>query len=381
MAYVIRPSERASFKRCRRQWDLSAHTRQNLEAADPPPRELDLGEAIRDALAVYYFPGMWEWNRSIVLPLVRSAFESSIARQLGGRADARAQEERALGLALLERYFVWAPSVDRFWPVRIETDFAVHIPNPRTPGHDLVCDAGEVRYEGRVCMLVVDEADAYWIVDHRVARNGWTDVDQLLLDEPAVSACWAWELFYLGMRIAGTITNELRADMEEEIAEHGAERALETDLPRASGPGHRRMYAQPGTQPAPGVAQETDGPFRRTRIARSRAELDRAGELLAWEALDMVDPHVRIYPNPQPIHCRACAFRDPCLALSAGEDPRPLLDAKFRTRPPVQIEEGRLGGVTWGMNRGAMPMDSRARERQRLPQRKHEHRPGGDYDA
>ena len=28
----------------------------------------------------------------------------------------------------------------------------------------------------------------------------------------------------------------------------------------------------------------------------------------------------------------------------------------FRARPPEELEEGRLGGSTWGMGRGAMPV-------------------------
>ncbi|MGH8905324.1 MAG: hypothetical protein ACRD0K_02105 [Egibacteraceae bacterium] len=378
MAYVIRPAERASFKRCRRQWDMSSRARQSLERADALPRDLDLGEAIRDALAVYYFPGMWEWNRAIVLPLARSAFEKSVARQVGPDVDG-AVEERALGLQLLESYFAWAPSADRFWPVRVETDFTANVPDPRASGHDLVSpEAGEVRYEGRIPMLVVDEADAYWLIEHRVVWDSWTDVDQLLLDEVGVAACWAWELFYMGMRVAGTITNELRVDLAQESGSAPAQRGTDGLVAEAAavvGPGHRRMYAQAASEPVPGVIQEGDGPFRRTRIARGRAELDRAGEQLAWEALDMVDPELRVYPNPQPAHCRTCDCCGPCLALSAGEDPGPILAARYRPRPPERVEEGRLGGVTWGMSRGAMPMESRARERQRLP------RPGGDHDA
>ncbi len=296
-------------------------------------------------------------------------------RQVGVGADMDADdamEEQARGLRLLERYFAWAPSVDRFWPVRVETDFAVQVPDPRKPGHDLVSpEMGEIRYEGRIPMLMVDEADAYWIVQHHVVSDGWTGVDELLLDEEAVSACWAWERFYLGMRIAGTIVNELRADLEPQVQENS--HRAEVGVP--VGPRHRRMYVQAASQPAPGVVQEGDGPFRRTRIARSQIELECAGEQLAWEALDMVDPNLRVYPNPSPEHCRICAYRRPCLAVNIGEDPGPVLTSEFRQRPRQQVEEGRLGGVTWSMSRGAMPMDSRAREHQRLPQPGD--RPGG----
>jgi hypothetical protein len=58
MAYRFTPADRGAFKRCRRQWDLGARERQNWEPARPAAVP-DLDLAVRDALAVYYFPGMW----------------------------------------------------------------------------------------------------------------------------------------------------------------------------------------------------------------------------------------------------------------------------------------------------------------------------------
>ncbi|HEX4907114.1 MAG TPA: hypothetical protein VFW32_00835 [Actinomycetes bacterium] len=69
MAYRFTPADRGAFKRCRRQWDFGARERRNYEPARPAAVP-DLDLAVRDALAVYYFPGMWDWQRSVVLPLV-----------------------------------------------------------------------------------------------------------------------------------------------------------------------------------------------------------------------------------------------------------------------------------------------------------------------
>ena len=82
MAYRFTPADRGAFKRCRRQWDFGARERQNLEPAEAAAPDLEL--AVRDALAVYYFPGMWDWQRSVVLPLVLQG----LARSLGGPAAA-----------------------------------------------------------------------------------------------------------------------------------------------------------------------------------------------------------------------------------------------------------------------------------------------------
>jgi hypothetical protein len=131
MSFVITAADRASFKRCRRQWDLGAGTRQNLELRQPPAAA-DLDRAPRDALAVYYYPGMWDWDRGVRLPLVIRGLERALARQLqrcGEAADAgRWHEQLEAGRGLLARYFEWAPTVDRFAPVLAETDYQVTVP-------------------------------------------------------------------------------------------------------------------------------------------------------------------------------------------------------------------------------------------------------------
>jgi len=40
----------------------------------------------------------------------------------------RWREQLDEGRALLARYFEWAPTVDRFAPVLVETDFEVNVP-------------------------------------------------------------------------------------------------------------------------------------------------------------------------------------------------------------------------------------------------------------
>src|SRR5919205_2941661 len=115
MAYELRPWDREWFKRCRRAWDLGSRTRQNLEPLATPASSfrLDLDRALRDALAVYYFPGMWEWDRNVVLPLAFQAFTKAMTTQRENHetttpltAEEREDWERQLadGKELLQQY-------------------------------------------------------------------------------------------------------------------------------------------------------------------------------------------------------------------------------------------------------------------------------------
>ena len=61
--YRITAEERTRFKRCRRQWDFASPHRRNLRSlAFVEPA---LPSALKDALAVYYYPGTWDWQHEV----------------------------------------------------------------------------------------------------------------------------------------------------------------------------------------------------------------------------------------------------------------------------------------------------------------------------
>lgn len=345
MVYVLTAADREAFTRCRRAWDLGARARRGLEPA-APPAGFDLARALRDALAVYYFPGMWDWERAIVQPLADRALERSYAAEraafeggpgaggAGPGRDGGSREEdggareddggareddggRAwdgllrTGRDLVERYGGWAPGVDRFTPLRVETDFEATVPDPARPGHDLPGpDGSGVRYRGRVDVLVADDDGRHWVVAHRVSQAAFAGRELLRLDEDGLSSCWGWQRCYLDAPISGTLYNEVRI--------------------------------------------VGDPHFRRTAVPRSRVELDRFEERLAGLAQEMTSPALQVYPSPTADHCRACSFRAPCLAMNDGSDVAGAL-AAYRPLPPDELVEGRLGGTSWSMGRGAAP--------------------------
>jgi hypothetical protein len=379
MPFVITAADRASFLRCRRQWDFGARTRQDLEPLRPALPDLD--RAVRDALAVYYFPGMWDWDRGVRLPLVVQELERALdrQRQRGGGGSDRAdpagapwQQALEAGRALLASYFAWAPATDRFSPVLVETDFEVDVLDPARPGSGLVTPDGQViRYTGRVDLMAVDARDAYWIVRHRVVDGDWPPTEQLISDEEQVAACWAWEQFYLGMAMTGILWNEVRRPPGPAAARPRPRRPWWRRSARAAGPAvrqhepsgggrsipqHRRMYVQASPPPRiEPIEQQTEDGYRRTWLRRSQADVAEAGRRLAADLAEMARPDAGVYPEPSDRNCPPCPFLDPCQALMDGHDAGPILRSGYRSRPPDGPEEGRLGGRAWGMGRGAAP--------------------------
>ncbi len=371
IALLISPEERHLFRRCRRAWDFGSPNRQNREPRDTPPRP-DLGEAMRAALAVWYFPGMWEWPRAIVLPRALQAFDQALSGApttkevlAGGPASKEAVETAR---AVLEGYFTWAPTVDAFAPVRVEADFEAGVPDPRTPGEELVDGDGRpVRYHDRIHVLIVDAHDAYWVVEHRLAEDGWADRDELLLAERPMAALWGWEHFYLSMEFAGTVHNELRLTGGDTKWDDPGEGDL-ARRPRARD--WARSRAARRTAPddqAPTTLPVEDGPaevmvqeggggwFRRTWIPRTRPEVKAVADNLFAEAREMLDRGLPLYPSPTPEHCAVCEYRAPCRAMNEGGDVETVLTEAYRLRDTAGTGEGRLGGGSWSMNRGAAP--------------------------
>ncbi|HWF30585.1 MAG TPA: hypothetical protein VG327_19850 [Mycobacterium sp.] len=348
MNYRITEDDRARFKRCRRQWDFAS--RRGLE---PIARmEPVLPAVLKDALAVYYYPGTWDWQPELRQSLVHKAAGRTL-REVGA-ADAL-----PTATAILDAYDAWASTVDDFAPVKIGHDVAGLLPDPRDPERGLTTpDGAAVIYSCRIDLLAVDAADEYWVVRHLIGDE-WQELDALIGDEAAVAACWAWEQEYLGMEISGTIHNQvlLTGPLDRPVADGAARSRVQQSEASGGGraiPQHRRLSARTSRSDESGhIEQSTAGFVRRTRIRRSRAEIGAVGALIGAEAIEMCGEPA-IYPTFA-VHCQACEFLAPCRAIVEGTDPEPLLTAKFRLRAGDDPRKPRLGQATWGFGRGAAP--------------------------
>jgi hypothetical protein len=325
--YRITEDDRARFKRCRRQWDFAS--RRRLEPVTPA--QPVLAAVLKDALAVYYYPGTWDWQPEVRQSLVHKAAARAVG-EIGATGAPGATDALPTALsaakALLDAYDAWATTVDDFAPVKIGHDVQGLVPDPREPERGLTTpDGSAVIYSCRIDLLAVDAADEYWVVRHLIVDE-WQELDALIGDEAAVAACWAWEQEYLGMEISGTIHNQVRitGPLDRPVGSgtagtaKGAPGRVRQSEPSGGGraiPQHRRLSARTSrSNESDHIEQSTAGLVRRTRIRRSRAEIN---------------------------------------AVVVGSDPAPILAANFRRRLPDDQRKPRLGQSTWGFGRGAAP--------------------------
>jgi hypothetical protein len=335
--YRITEDDRVRFKRCRRQWDFASLQRRGLVPLSV------LGPALpavlKDALAVYYYPGTWDWAPELRQSLVRKA----VVRALD---DVGAPEALPTAMAVVDAYDAWASTVDDFAPVKIGHDVQGLVPDPREPERGLTApDGSAVVYACRIDLLAIDAADEYWVVRHQILDE-WQELE-------------AWEQEYLGMEISGTIHNQVRVTGPLDRPAAGMSAPDRVHQSEGSGggraiPQHRRLVARTSRADQSGpIEQVSAGPLRRTRIRRSRAEIGGVGALIADDAIEM-SREPAIHPTFG-AHCQACEFNGPCLALIGGSDPEPMLAANFRPHPPQDQRKPRLGQSTWGFGRGAAP--------------------------
>lgn len=350
---AIHTSDRISFKRCRRRWDLGSLLRQRWRPIEKPT-PLAFGTSIHKALEVLYKPETWNWlwdDRAWILyENVVATFLADHDREkadylkLMGRESldeeqqAKYRELRTLGERMLRGYFKWHRDRDKdLRPIASELSFRVPILDEE--GNTIYDSKGRALvYQGRIDLLVQDKWNEYWIWDHKTTARLEDAVAHLELDEQLGSYNWALQK-QLKIKIAGNVYNELYKGFAEPPARNKVQRQGRWFSVNKQQDTSYELYKQTllendePLEPYEDILRylKVEGKtyFRRTQVHRSQAELREMEERIRNEALDMIDPNIRIYPNPNRFSCQWCHFRSVCLAMNDDTDHDWILHNNF----------------------------------------------------
>ena len=296
----------------------------------PGIKALDFGIAVHKGLEVFYDPERMTYGRQMREDFALRAFTDSCSNQrarvllaqpnLAVETEEDFAERETLGEGMLEHYFLWSKENDDFVPVKSEVEFEVPI-----PGIDAV-------YQGRIDLIIENEQGT-WIVDHKTAAQ-FTDTAYMDLDMQVSSYCWAIRK-QLGIEVKGVIINELRKSVPKDPQVNQNGTMSQNKSQRTSAIMFRQKLAERGLSEGPYTEyiehlEQRSLFFRRTTLYRSDEELDIVERLIALEAQDMLDPDVRIYPNPSRFNCNGCSFFAPCLAKLDGSDHDWILEESGR---------------------------------------------------
>lgn len=355
--YIIRTSDRAKFRNCRREWDFTSKIRANYEPTRISPA-LELGTAFHAGMEVYYYPSKWRKGKTIPYPVdgteelaigefVRTVQEQLKANPYRDEPETRAEYADRIkqGKAMLQTYFAWARKNDKFWPIDVEREFEVPVLINGEPAYAIRSrDTGKVVelnthgvagfdsipvvYQGRIDIEVLDWEGHEWAGDHKTAArlDDGDDIAWLDIDTQVSSYVWARTVegkqtsgfFYTQISKSVAKPPKTNKDGSLSVAKNqGTNLQLYCEALDPKGritPSNYREYLdQLGKQGEFMVWLEENEPRRVQRIQqhRSKREILHQENLIAMEAYDMlVEPN--IYPNPSKFNCKYCAFKVPC---------------------------------------------------------------------
>jgi len=312
-------------------WNFTSKIRQNYEPVQRV-EALDFGTAMHKALEAYYQPATWgtvDKEGNAVQAFLESIKDVQSKVRIGAlEFETRFEELKALGLGMLDHYFLWAPEHDTFKPILVEIEFEVPIPGLEG-----------VVYQGRIDLVVEDDY-GYWLVDHKTTAQ-LAQTEWLALDDQCSSYAWAIRE-QLGLEVRGVIYNELykKVPKPPRVLSYGGlsvaknqDTSFEVYLQTIRKGGYKVKPYLPMLQ----YLKDNPKQFvRRTKVSYNKKTLDIVEQRIKLEAVEMLG-NPTIYPTPSRFNCNGCMFFAPCLALHEGRDPDTILDELYERRSSVPV--------------------------------------------
>jgi hypothetical protein len=346
-------------------------------------------------METYYDPEKWNWDREVVAALAINAFvqmtesqrkasllvsgETYLPEDIQQDYDERVE----LGKGMLAYYFRdVAPVLDIGWkPVKVEIEFMLPIPNPETGASIIWCKCNgcwsrykawpeailgdgkyneqqmfdmweglPVVYAGRIDMLAEDANGNYWIFDWKTARTVSEQYEFLYLDDQVASYVWA--LRKLGIDVRGFVYHEQKKAYPKPPAENKQRRLGRLfSVNKMQDTDYESYLAAVKDKDTAAYEQglydefleylELQGTafFARHQIHKSAAEIQETERNIGYEALDMTDQSLRIYPSPGRFGCNFCAFQEPCKEKNAQGDYQYMLDTLFERKEHYYLRD------------------------------------------
>lgn len=350
---LISVVERQSFKRCRRMWDLSADTRQNLQTISVV-KPLVLGGIIQEALS--------EWTENPTLDpvesfarLSREALEDYSNRYKEHIGAPISEEELdplyeviGLGMAMTTNYrdYYKHPLPRGYHAIQTEQRAIIEIPNTShwecntchyLPSVEFITEI-IVKYHVTLdaaldCPECAGEATITW-QNHQLRGT----MDTLVHDDKG-------KIHILERKTYGQRPSPDKLQHDDQML---AYLAIMTQLVGKESMGgilYDGLWkrAKPPASKTNGRPTNIDDLFFRQIFLRPPEEIDEFWELLAKDALDMqlAIQHNLITINRQWAGCWDCSVERLCSAMSCGEDADYVRDTFYQQRkyPMLTVEE------------------------------------------
>jgi hypothetical protein len=248
-----------------------------------------------------------------------------------------------LGHGILEYYPIWLSQRDEYKTLwvdgvpQVEVDFSIPIP-------ELTEYVGkEVRYEGTFDRVVTDPFGRLWVMDYKTAKQ--FDTLKLELDAQVSAYAWAAEQHY-GRPVEGMIylqfkkaypkyprktSQGLSVDKKQYTTARLFKLAL-AEMGYVPGKTLPEKYVDFINYLVEQETPEGDRFIRWDLVRRNDAAKQFEYNNIVLEGMDMLDPNLRIYPNPTRDCSWDCPYRSVHLAMMDGSDWEYILEEGFRKK-------------------------------------------------
>ena len=340
--FKLSTTERQDFKFCRRQWDYASPSRQGYEKKQSH-EALWMGTGIHAILELFYREGAncaIEWNNWVDSELKR--LEDQVPPSRREEFFARAEEIRILGEGMLDNYATWAIHADAtddkgFRKIlSVEKEFQIPIKDEFgniARWTDREGTIWELHLVGRLDMLVEDYYGRIWILDHKTSKDK-LDPEHLLMDDQMTIYIWAIQQI-LGVAIEGAYYNVLRKKLPTipKILKAGGlsqDKSIDTTLEVYMAEIEKQGLNIEDYSKMIDILSNKPNTFQqREKVRRTPYEIAIAGQLLYYEAIDMLN-NPFIYPNPN-WDCKwRCDYKELCLAQNRNDDITWMIESMYQ---------------------------------------------------
>ena len=310
-------TERATYKRCRRQWNLSSQNRRNLQPSTSVSKSLDLGALVHKSLASWLveptadLTQLWLHHASARLEQLKENY-----RRVTGGANPSDDELGnildvfGLGQAMMRNYQEYhkTPVPERMRFCAPEQEVVVPIPGTE---HNCPTCAGNGVFNFIPCA----ECNGTGLVKHQLRGT----LDGLLQDEQD-------RLYVLEHKTYSRRPNQDILDTTDQFLAY-LWIVRELNIGKLAGVAYDGMWKRE----KPPRGSTMDDLFTRTILRRAQAELDEFGCNLAAEVNEMAG-NPPLYPNRVWQGCGDCSYEKLCRAMSRGEDVEHIERTQFQER-------------------------------------------------
>lgn len=351
-----------AFLRCRRMWNWQSQLRRGLQPSEIPAA-LFLGQGVHVALDVYYKAMIRDHPVRPQMSYLLQAFNDwaderaeKIEQRTGALWESEKEmieEQRQLGLGMLEHYYLWAEEADKKWEF-VSTEELFNVPLPSPEGQDRTLPGRLVRrffsrqknlrYAGRFDGVIreLETGDLYLLEFKTTSRM--YNMRYNYRGFQGKSYVWAARRVY-GEEIKGIVYRALLKKVPSDpkpLKSGGYSRAKSQkttfiwlkdkfeQIAQARGVDPKVVYGENEELLRYFHSQENEF-FEEKTIHPPEERIEHTMRALYHLGQEMVTPDTPTFPQPG-FHCNWCSFSDPCSMKDNGLDYEAVLDAEYAPR-------------------------------------------------